>query len=86
MTGKKTGRRYLVILAAAGLLLTWPWSVARAAGDDVEVTEITDHEQLGQVVSDGWDDAYYAEVLVDTKKEEVTVDGEETTFEEVFDV
>ncbi|HCT93045.1 MAG TPA: hypothetical protein DF613_16925 [Lachnospiraceae bacterium] len=86
MLRRKTGRRHLVTLAVAAFLLAWPGTMAYAAGDGVEVTEISDHEQFARVVSDGWDEDYFAEVLVDTQKEEVTVDGEETTFEEIFDV
>lgn len=86
MTGKRTCRQWITVLAILICLGGWPWSVVRAAGSGVEVTEITDHGELARAVSDGWDDTYYAKVLVDTQNEEITVDGRETTFEEVFEV
>lgn len=86
MTGKKAGPRYLVILWAVICLTAWPQPVVYAAGDEVEVTEVTDQKELVQIVSDNWDDDYYAEVLVDTEKQEITVDGVEAAFEEIFDV
>lgn len=86
MAEKRIGRWCLTALAAAACLSVWPWSMVHAAESGVEVTEITGKEQIAQVVNEGWDDGYYAEALVDTRKEEVKVDGEETTFEEAFDM
>lgn len=56
------------------------------AADAVPVIELTDYQEAAEIVSEQWQDDYFAEITVDTDSGKLEKDKEVTTFSEEYEI
>ncbi len=58
---------------------------AQDAPTETTWTSVSDPTEVAQLIRDNWSDSYFQEAVVDTRRNRVTVDGEQDDFDQVFE-